>query len=117
MRYILKEIVLVDLCDEDVNDKNTIIDILKKLIENQTDFSIVCSIKSGDPAIAYDRARISVLNDDSFHMKVYKDNSVLSYKNIPLSGIIEIKILTKNSDKYIKPNVDLKNRLRFLDTE
>lgn len=115
MRYILKEIVIADLCDEEINDEEVSKSIFDNLVKDQIDFSAIVSVKDGESALLYERMRATSVNGNLVNIKIYKNNSVMIYKDVPIKNFIEIKIITKNSDKYIKPNND--NRIRFLDTE
>lgn len=115
MRYVRRELVITDVCDEEIKDVETIKSLFETMHKEQSDASIMYYSKPGEVPMAYERVRVSAVGEKSVDLQIFRGGSVLKARNIPFDQFVEVKVTSSRLDKFLKRNSG--DRLRFLDTE
>lgn len=115
MRYVRKEIAIIDICDEDIRDEQIIKEMFQVMFKEQSDASVVFYDKPGEVPMSYEKVRISQVSESSVDLQIFRGGSMLKARGIPFGNFVEVKVMASSVDKHLKRNSG--DRLRYLDTE
>ena len=103
MRYIRQQRFLTTISDEDINDHCVIKFLLQSLCNSNIDLHLVYSDKLHDTLLSYN-ARIKKVYDSSIDIKAFCGAGSILIRNISISTLVSIKLVTDTDNIMIGNN-------------
>ena len=104
MRFIRQQQTITTVCNEEVIEQESIVELLNNLLKSQLEFSLILrkEFKSDYVYrnITYDKARVKKVNEDTVDFLILSKNAISNIKSIGFNEIVEIFALTKKSDIF-----------------
>ena len=105
MRFIREERLITTICNEEVSDPETILEILNNLKKHMVEFSLVIKKFFGENLgyrrIDYDKVRIDKIKEETVDFIVLDKKSITHVRDVLFSEILEISAIT-TVDKILK---------------
>ena len=114
MRYIRKQIVEKTISEDDLQDKEVILELLKNIKKASTDIIIEYRTKS-DRIKKYDKVRIKKVTEDTIDIIVFFKSASSNEKDISIDNIISITLTTSRHN--IVAGQEKISKHAFLDIE
>ena len=119
MRFIRREHIVNTICNQEVSDRGSIINVLEKLQELKIDFSLIIKKPSSSDynysTINYDKARVKKISEEKIDFLIFNKTALATISDISITDIVEILAITEKCN-ILKKNPDV-TRFGLMDFE
>jgi hypothetical protein len=102
MRFIRREHIITTICNKEVSDSESIINVLEKLLELRIDFSLIIKKSFNSDydysTISYDKARVKKVDGENIDFLIFNKTALTTISNISINDIVEVLAITEKTN-------------------